>query len=235
MSSSQQTLDTPAERLRRCLEANRQKFIDSGIYLAEPDHAFTDDVTWKRIGRGYQLITNESIEAANTKTADTSSTNEQPDSDDEETIENGPNSLLEQAVFSVVVQISYDECWLTPCGHWRGPNQVTRKFEDLKLSFQGEQPSHEVFANDFTTSITNIRKLIDNQIKTSGSDPNAIQRGFLIPSRKEGSYVLKFRHAVFQVSRSQPIAVFMNVAEIQNLQKADGNASDTASDLDGAP
>lgn len=234
MSSSQQTLDTPPDRVRRRLEANRQKFIESGIYLAEPEHSFTNDVTWKRIGRGYQLVTNESVEAANTKTANSNITNDQQDSDDEETIENDPNSLLEQAVFSVVVQISYDDCWLTPCGHWKGPNQVTRKFEDLKLSFHGEQPSHEVFANDFTTSISNIRKLIDDQIKTSGCDPNAIQRRFLIPSRKDGSYVLKFRHAVFQVSRSRSMPVSMNVAEILNFQKVDRNASDTASDSDGA-
>src|SRR6266446_8754047 len=231
MSSSQQTLDTPTDRLRRRLEADRQKFIDSGIYLAEPEHSFLEDVTWKHIGRGYQLVTNESVEAANANTADTDSTNDH--SDDGETRENDPTSLLEQAVFSVVVQISYDDCWLTPCGHWKGPNQVTKKFEDLKLSFQGEQPSHEVFAEDFITSVSNIRKLIGQQITTTGSDPNAIQRGFLIPSRTNGSYLLKFRHAVFEVSSGQSMPVFKNDADLPISQKTDGNASDTASEADG--
>ena len=123
-----------------------------------------------------------------------------------ETRGNDPTSSLEQAVFSIVVQISYDNCWLTPCGHWKGPNQVTKKFEDLKLSFQGERPSHEVFAEDFTTSVSNIRKLIDQQIATTDSDPNAIQRGFLIPSHTNGSHILKFWHAVFEVSSDQSFA-----------------------------
>jgi len=94
------------------LKADRRKFIDSGIYLAEPEHSFLEDVTWKRIGRGYQLVTNESVEAANASAANTDSTNDH--SDNEETGENDPTSLLEQAVFSVVVQISYDDCWLIP-------------------------------------------------------------------------------------------------------------------------
>lgn len=87
-----------------------------------------------------------------------------------------------------------------------GSKSGYEKFEDLKLSFQGERPSHEVFAEDFTTSVSNIRKLIDQQIATTDSDPNAIQRGFLIPSRTNGSHILKFWHAVFEVSSDQSFA-----------------------------
>ena len=67
----------------------------------------------------------------------------------------------------------------------------------------------------------------------TGSDPNAIQRGFIIPSRTNGSYLLKFWHAVFEVSTGQSMSVFKNDADLLNSQKMDGNASDTASEADG--
>ena len=123
---------------------------------------------------------------------------------------------------------------MIPCGHWKGLNQVTKKFEDLKLSFHGERPRHEVFAQDFTTSVENIRKLISQQITLADSDPNAIQRGFIIPSRANGSSLLKFRHAVFEVSSAHSLPVFESDANLPNSQKkTDGNASDTASEADG--
>ena len=153
-----------------------------------------------------------------------------------ETRGNDPTSSLEQAVFSIVVQISYDNCWLTPCGHWKGPNQVTKKFEDLKLSFQGERPSHEVFAEDFTTSVSNIRKLIDQQIATTDSDPNAIQLDSSYPHVQMAPTYWSSGMQYLRLVVISLLQVFQNVTDLPNSQKTDGNASDTASDseVDGA-
>ena len=49
----------------------------------------------------------------------------------------------------------------------------------LPTSAVGEKPNHEVFSQDFATVIVNLRQLINQQIAESGSDPNAIQHGFL--------------------------------------------------------
>ncbi|KAF8960312.1 hypothetical protein BDZ97DRAFT_1760783 [Flammula alnicola] len=202
MSSPQPTPDgTPAEHLHRRLEADRQKLLHSGIYLGEADHSFLEDATWKRLGRGYQLMTNASVETTTTENTDT----KEPGDDD-------PNSSVEQAIFSVVVQIDYDDCWLTPCRHWKGPTQFTKEFEDIKLTFQGERPNHEVFSQDFTAAINNIRELINTQITAVGSAPNAVLRGFLSHSRANNADVLKFRHVVFE--------------------KVDGYDSDTASETE---
>jgi hypothetical protein len=101
-------------------------------------------------------------------------------------------------VFSVVLEVSHDNCWVTPCGYWRGPNPVTKKFEDLKLSFQGEQPTNEVFASDFSNILNNLRFLFNQQVRNIG-DKDAVLRAFLQSSKGKHNDVLKFRHAVFEV------------------------------------
>jgi hypothetical protein len=203
MSSSDENVETSTanDLLRTRLEANRQKFIESGIYLATLDDSFLEHVTWKRVGRGDQLVTTDTTDVIN-KTDSIKDDIHNTDTTNDNT------SSLEQAVFSVVVQIRQDDCWLTPCGRWKGPNRVTKKFEDLKLSFQGERPHHEVFMDDFTTSIMNIGKLLDLPMMTTESDPTAIRRGFLIQSRTNDSSLLKFRHAVFEVSNIQLTHIF---------------------------
>lgn len=204
MSSSQRSAAGVAasQGLYRRLEADRQRLLDSGIYLGEPGHSFLPDATWKRIGRGYQLVTNDSIEAANaaSKTTDLVTTDDDTESGNVDP-QTDPNSLFEQAVFSIVVQISYNNCWLTPCGHWKGPNKVVKKFEDLKLTFEGERPGHEVFSQDFATAISNIRQLINTQISAIQCPANTELQGILSNSRTTNAVdVLKFRHVVFEVS-----------------------------------
>jgi len=211
MSSFQQTLDgTSKDRVQRRLEADRQKLLDSGTYLGESNNPFLEDVTWERIGRGYHLVTKESIEAVKSNTANVDATNNQTEDETEQWQDVTIESSMEEAILSVVVQVSHDDCWLTPCGHWKGPNQVTKNFEDLKLSFHGEQPGHEVFSQDFATVVKNIRQLFKQQIAVAGSDPNAVQRGFLSTSRANNAERLKFRHVLFE--------------------KLDENESDTASE-----
>ena len=134
---SQKTLDgTPAERLSRHLHSKRSDLIDSGIYIGDSTNQFRQDVEWKRHGHGDHLVFKESTHS-DTQAETISISNDLPlnRADDSETV-----SVQEwtPATLSVVVLASYDDCWLTPCGNWRGPTQVTKKFEDLKLSFLGE-------------------------------------------------------------------------------------------------
>jgi hypothetical protein len=147
MSSSQQTLDgTPADHLRRHLQLKRQDLIDSGTYLGQPDHDFLHDVTWERTGNNYQLMMKPSHDNINKK-----STSKEPSDNSVNII---PTSQL--ANLSAVVLVSYNGCWLTLCGFWKEPNQIMKRFEDLKLSFHGEQPNHEVFAIDFSHVLKNL-------------------------------------------------------------------------------
>ena len=106
----------------------------------------------------------------------------------------GPTkALLEPAVFSTIVLIDYDDCWLTPCGFWKGPTNTTKKFEDLKLSFLGKAPSKDFLSQDFSTIIQNSKSLMD---ETSINE--AKKSGFLVTTKK-GENAIRLRHVVFEV------------------------------------
>ena len=183
-SGSQQTLDgTPAERLHRYLQSTRSDLIDSGIYIGDPSNSFHQDVEWKRHGHGNYLVF---------KDADTASASETQSSDSSA----DSTQELKLATLSVVVQSSYDDCWLTPCGNWKGPTQVTKNFADLKLSFLGERPTNfDVFQKDYTYIINNVKWLMQ-QMNVS----NAKAKGLLTTSRGGVADCLKFRHVLFEVS-----------------------------------
>ena len=51
----------------------------------------------------------------------------------------------------------------------------------------------------FLRTLQHLRQLINQRIAESGSDPNAIQRGFLSNTRTNGSDRLIFRHVIFEV------------------------------------
>ena len=190
MSSSQQSLDgTPTERLKHHLENIQQHLIETGNYLGQHDIPLFHEITWKRVEQGYQLLKKK----------------ENDDQHDKETTENDDEPLIdhgipqEPAIFSAVLQISPDNCWLTPCGYWKGPTQVTPKFEDLKLSFQAEQPTDDPFHTDFTHVLNNVHAIIVRQIENI-ADKNAIVKGFLSITRGKPSPLLKFRHILFEVT-----------------------------------
>ena len=181
--ASQQTLNgTPAECLHRYLQSIRSDLIDSGIYIGDPSNSFRQDVEWKWHGHGNYLVY---------KDIDRDSEKQKSDSIDDS------DQDLKPATLSVVVQSSYDDCWLTPCGNWKGPTQVTKNFADLKLSFLGERPTKfDVFQKDYTYSVSNIKWLMQ-QANVS----NAKMKGLLTTSHGGVADCLKFRHVLFEVSR----------------------------------
>ena len=73
--------------------------------------------------------------------------------------------LLEPAILSAIIFIDYDDCWLTPCGHWKGPSKITKKFEDLKMSFHGKSPSKDFLSQDFSTVFKNTKMLMEEDFK----------------------------------------------------------------------
>jgi hypothetical protein len=128
MSSSQSTLDgTPSERAKRHLRSIRERLVNSGLYLGEVDDALLKMVVWKRVERGYRLMMNRSGEEGHGMLF--SMTESVFMFDILLELESFEGDVDDVAIFSVVVQVSYDNCWLTPCGYWKGPNQVTQRFE----------------------------------------------------------------------------------------------------------
>ena len=186
MSTSQQPrqiLDNTrrVEHFHHYLQSMRSDLMDSGIYIGDPTNQFRQDVEWRRNGRANYLVFKDT--EAETENRNSVAT----------------NSELTPATLSVVILVSYDDCWLIPCGNWKGPTQVTKKFEDVKLSFVGERPvQFDVFQKDYNHALTNVKWLMQ-QINV----PSAKSKGFLTTSRAGNGIgnteSLKFRHVLFEV------------------------------------
>jgi len=193
MAASQSTLDgshgSAAERLQRRLQIARDALVESGCYLGDSTNAFRDDVIWKRVGRGNWLVTKDSAQATN-EAQDTGG-HEARAEDDEENQSSDNKATLERATLSAVLLISYDDCWLTPCGNWKGPTTVTKNFQDLKLTFQAGPPSDafDIFKRDYSTVVDNIKWIL-NEVAVG----NVKSKGFLNPTN-----MLRFRHVLFEV------------------------------------
>ena len=72
------------------------------------------------------------------------------------------NGHLEPALLSAIILIDDTDCWLTPCGYWKGLTKVTKQFEDLKLSFHGKSPTQTFLSQDFETMKTNAKALMQD-------------------------------------------------------------------------
>ncbi|KAF9476073.1 hypothetical protein BDN70DRAFT_194034 [Pholiota conissans] len=155
-----------------------------GWYLGDPSNAFRDQVIWKRVNRGHWLVTKESVQAienAQTAAAVNDADDDNASSDNEAT--------LQHATLHAVLLISYDDCWLTPCGNRKGPTVVTKNFEDLKLTFQAGSPTaFDIFKRDFPIVINNV-----NWLMNEAAIGKAPTKDFMNPSN-----MLRFRHVLFE-------------------------------------
>jgi len=177
---------------RRFMEA-RNRLVATDFYLGDPAKTFKDLVMWKRVGRGNRLVTKESVIAVE-KAQQAQAAAEAASG--EAILEADTEALLEPAVLSVIVLIDQDDCWLTPCGYWKGPTAFTPSFEDLKLSFQGKSATNSILFQDFAAAVEGAKWLM-NEVALGGS----ANQGFLGLSK--GSDAFKFRHVVFEV-RTKP-------------------------------
>jgi hypothetical protein len=181
---------SPDPLTRRLMEA-RDSLMQSktSFYLGDPDKSFNGKVVWKRIGRGYQLVTKDSATAVDKAHEARAAAEATGENTTNLTVE----PLLDPAILSAIIFIDYDDCWLTPCGHWKGPNKITKKFEDLKMSFLGKSPSKDFLSQDFSTAFKNAKMLMDEVALD-----NSTTVGFLTVS-KSGGDAIRFRHTVFEV------------------------------------
>jgi len=70
---------------------------------------------------------------------------------------------------------------------------VTKKIEDLKMSFQGKPPSKDFLSQDFSAAVKNAKILMDD-VALGGAKSS----GCLTVSRSRAN-ALRFRHVVFEV------------------------------------
>jgi len=167
---------------------------DCGYYLG--DASVRQNVVWKRIGRSTLLVTKESAQAHEKASINANVKGKQTDAEggsQAACVEPGVIPDLEPAMLYAVVTIGPDDCFLTPCGNWKGPTATMQRFEDVKLSFRGDAPTDNVFGKDFQ-AMTNNAKSIMQQIAV----PNTINKGFVVVG-KSVTESLRFRHVIFEV------------------------------------
>lgn len=166
--------------------ATTEDLLESGIYVGDPTNQFCDrqDVEWKWQATGNILVfKQDEIGPENISNSEPSKQSVAKD--------------FTPAILSAVVLGSYDDCWLTPRGNWKGPIQVMKKFEDLKLSILGERPSKvDCFDKDYTSVLSNVKWLMQ-QISVQ----DIKMKGSLTTSRSGNTECLKFRHVVSEVSK----------------------------------
>ena len=163
----------------------RNELKDTGLYLGDPSTDIREIVEWKRFGRCQQLVTkiigNNDNETCGSNMKD---------------IQHAPASTIPhstQAILHAIVTISANDCFLTPCGSWRGPTATAKSFTDAKLSFRGEDPNQDTIRKDFEMVIQNAKRLMDDV-----ATENVQRKGFLNFIGTKGG--LRFRHVLFEVS-----------------------------------
>lgn len=217
------TLNDNENPSRQTLTVCREELKNTGLYLGDRSTDICQNVEWKRFGRCDQLITktstddNKEVLKTSTEEEHTQLSSSQPSTSPHPT----------QAILHTIIMISADDCFLTPCGHWKGPTPTTKSFTDVKLAFRGEDPNQDTIREDFKTVIQNAKRLIDNV--TTG---NVQKKGFLnFIGSKEG---LRFQHVLFEVSKTLIQIQVLPYADVN--QPHDGLRSDNeSSDTEGIP
>jgi hypothetical protein len=82
-----------------------------------------------------------------------------------------PRSLSNPAVFSMFVEISSEEFWLTPSTVWLngGPNGSVRRFKDVQMTFVGTAPSSDSLGNDFMLAYNKLARLQRHKVRSLNS------------------------------------------------------------------
>lgn len=188
----QPTLDnTSANPATRRLISTRTALIKSGAYLGDQAKSYNNQGIWRRIDRESRFVTKDSAAAVDAaQSAHTSSPSKAsapPELD---------NNDLEPFVFSTIVLVDRDDCWLAPDGNWKSTNSA--KFQDLKLSFFGTSPPITLLDGqlnqDFVQAMENAKKLTKDVAVV-----DAVNKNFLVRSQSNND-TFKFRHVLFEVS-----------------------------------
>ncbi|KAJ7017153.1 hypothetical protein C8F04DRAFT_1157273 [Mycena alexandri] len=162
--------------------ALRDELAQNTHFLANADILPT--LTWKKIGSDNILVSTEAAAEYDNAVQPT------VDNDSEEAPTEVPE--LDPALLTVVAKIASKDFWLTPCGHWKGPNNFTPTFADLKLNCRLVAHEDSVFKGDFKKVLDNVSALMA-KAATSGHS----RQGVFDP-KEQPKTSLKVRHVVFR-------------------------------------
>ncbi|KAJ6477313.1 hypothetical protein C8R47DRAFT_1219868 [Mycena vitilis] len=99
---------------------------------------------------------------------------------------------LEPFVFSIIVNITADDFFATPCGRWSGPALGARTFAEQKLNFTGAAPTNETLAKDFDRACQKILELFALAKSSEMHQPKGIFVNDLAKMK------LRFHHPLFE-------------------------------------
>ncbi|KAF8208195.1 hypothetical protein K438DRAFT_318053 [Mycena galopus ATCC 62051] len=163
------------------MTAFREDLLRDPFYLGGPK--VTENVTWKKVGREEMAVSAKAAAAHESAIEQAKAT--EADDDNKQT-ELGD---LDPVGLTLVATISPTDCWLTPCGFWKGPTSYTPTFADLKLNCRLVTPTDPLFAPDFERALKNVETLAA-KVETKGQEKKGI---FDL-----GKTSLKLRHVVFE-------------------------------------
>ena len=113
------------------------------------------------------------------------------------------------ATLTLVTQLVPGQSWLYPDGRWTGPTRYVQRFTDVKLLCTGSAPTHQVFANDFSTAVANLNTIM-GQLGDSRNERATILSG---PTNN-----IRMRHALFMVGLTCSLAPFLTPSCIRNTR-----------------
>lgn len=164
--------------MKERMENLQKSLLESGTYLgaAKSLGQTSTWLKWERVGNADYAVTEREARAG---------TAEETEEEDADAREPKP------AILTAVVQISDDDYWLTACGMWKEPTDVTASLAEVKPSCMGIAPKDETFGQDFPNVLKSLQDIRDSK-KSPGCEK---QVGMLKNDR------IKFRHVLFEKKR----------------------------------
>ncbi|KAK7063905.1 hypothetical protein R3P38DRAFT_2821118 [Favolaschia claudopus] len=99
---------------------------------------------------------------------------------------------IEAAKLSFVAKISAKNCFLTPCGNWKGEAAYLPTLADVKLACELVAPHDTPFADDFPMVIRNLESLT-----SMAANENHTPKGIL-DWNSQSKRTIKVRHRLFE-------------------------------------
>ncbi|KAK6996625.1 hypothetical protein R3P38DRAFT_3221693 [Favolaschia claudopus] len=99
---------------------------------------------------------------------------------------------VEAATLTFVAAVSDRNCFLTPCGNWKGPTNLLPSLADVKLGCELVAPHNTAFAGDFPRVIRNLESLA-RLVTNKKHDSKGI-----LDWRSKPRECIQVRHCVFQ-------------------------------------
>ncbi|KAJ6621871.1 hypothetical protein B0H10DRAFT_2432140 [Mycena sp. CBHHK59/15] len=169
------------------MQTYRKKLQEDPYYLG--NQGATNNVAWRKVGKEDMLVSAEAA-AAHDAVERAAATDANEDDTDANTDADRGN--LEPVGLTLVGTIAARDCWLMPCGFWKGSTVFTPTFADLKLNCRIVAPTDPPFASDFQVALKNIETLA-TKAETKGHDKVGV-----FDAKDKSKSSIKLRHVVFE-------------------------------------